>query len=73
MLVILGSEKSREVMVKPPCDTGRGGVFEIDDGVFVADKLVFVKERAGAMDEAVVLVTGSGGDALAMKSREERG
>jgi hypothetical protein len=72
MLVVLGGEKCREVMVKPPCDTGRGGILEIDDGVFVTGELILVKERSGPVNEAMVLIGGAGSDALAMETREER-
>jgi len=36
MLVILRGEEGRLVMIEPPSDAGRGRVFEINDGVFVA-------------------------------------
>jgi hypothetical protein len=60
-------------MVKPPGNPWRGRIFEIDDGVLVASELALVKERAGAMDQAVVLVGGGGGDTFPMKAREQRG
>jgi hypothetical protein len=72
MLLVLRSKKGREVMVKPPVNAGRGGVLEVDDGVFVAGKFVLVEQGAGPMHQAVVLVNGAGGDALAMEAREER-
>jgi hypothetical protein len=72
MLMVLRGEKSREVMVKPPGNFGRSRILEVDDCVFVAGKIALVEESAGAMDEAVVLVAGPGGDALAVKAREER-
>ena len=73
VLVVLGREKGREMMVEPPGDAGRGRVLEIDDGVFVAGKLALVKERPGAMDEAVVFVRCACGDALAVEARKEGG
>ena len=48
-------------MIEPPGDVRRGGVLEVDDGVLVAGELALVKERAGAMDQAVVLVGGVSG------------
>ena len=73
VLLILRSQKGREVMVEPPGDARRGAVLEIDDGVFVAGEFALVKERAGAMHQAVVLVAGAGGNALAVEARKERG
>ena len=67
VLLILRGQKGREVMVEPPGDARRGAVLEIDDGVFVAGEFALVKERAGAMHQAVVLV------ALAVEARKERG
>ena len=72
VLLVLGGEKGAEVMVEPPGDARRGGVFEVDDGVLVAGKVGFVEERSGAVDEAVVGVGGIFGDALAVKAGEER-
>ena len=59
-------------MVKPPGNFGRSRILEVDYGVFVAGKVALVEESAGAMDEAVIFVAGAGGDALAVKAREER-
>ena len=73
ILLVLGREKGRQMMVEPPCDLGRGRVLEVDDGVFIAGKLALVEERAGAMHQAVIFVAGVGGDALAVETREERG
>jgi hypothetical protein len=73
MLVILWGEEGGLVMVEPPGDAGRGGVLEIDDGVFVAGEFALVKERTGAMDQAVILVGCAGVDALAMEASKQRG
>jgi hypothetical protein len=61
------------VVIEPPGNPGRGGVLEINDGIFVAGKLALVKERAGAMNQAVVLIAGAGSDTLTMEAREQRG
>jgi hypothetical protein len=61
------------MMIEPPGNPGRGRVFEVDNGVFVAGEFTLVKERAGSMDEAVVLVGGVRGDAFAMEASKERG
>ena len=59
------------MVVEPPCDFRRGRVLEIDDSVLIARELALVKERAGAMNEAMVFVRGVGRDALAVKARKE--
>jgi len=61
------------VVIEPPGDAGRGRIFEIDDGVFVAGELGLIEEGSGAMDEAVVFVVGAGMDALLVESAEKRG
>jgi hypothetical protein len=38
MLGIFGFQERALMMVKPPCKLRRGGVLEIDDGIFVAIK-----------------------------------
>ena len=70
ILMILGSEEGAEVVIEPPGDFGRGGIFEVDDGVFVAGEVGFVKEGAGAVDEAAKLVGGVGADALLVETAE---
>ena len=68
--MIFGREEGAEVVIEPPGDSGRGGIFEIDDGVFVAGKVGLIKQRAGAVDEAVKLVFGVWADALLVESAE---
>lgn len=60
------------MMVEPPGDTRRGGVLEIDDGVFVTDELAFVKKRTGAVHESVILVGSFRVHTLAMEPCKER-
>jgi hypothetical protein len=72
-LLVRGSQKGRKMVVEPPGNPRRGGVFEIDNGVFVAGKLALVKERAGAVYQAVVLIACPRGDAFTMEAREQRG
>ena len=73
ILLVLGREKGRDVVVKPPGNAGRGGILEVDDGVFVAGKFILVKQCAGAVDEAVILVARRRRNALSMEARKERG
>ena len=73
MLLVLRRQKRRQVVVKPPRDPRRGRVLEIDNGVFVAGKLVLVEQSPGPMHQAVVLVAGACGDPFAVKPREQRG
>ena len=54
--MVLGGEKGGKMVIEPPGDFGRGGVFEVDNGVFVAGEIALVEERAGAVHEAVVLI-----------------
>ena len=49
---ILGRKECALVMIEPPGNLGRAGVFEVDNGVFVAVKICFVEKRAGAMQQA---------------------
>jgi hypothetical protein len=72
MGLILGRKKCRLVMIEPPGDPGRGRVFEIDNGVFVAGEFSFVEQGPGAVDQAVKLVRGPGLDTFAMKTCEQR-
>ena len=60
------------MVIEPPCDARRGRVLEVDDSVLVACELAFVKECAGAVNQAVVGVGRAGVDALAMEPREQR-
>src|ERR1700719_4533094 len=71
VLVVGGREECAEVMIEPPSDARGSGIFEIDDGVFVAGKVGFVEKSAGAMDEAARFVAGVAIDALAMEAGEE--
>jgi hypothetical protein len=60
-------------MVEPPGDFGRTGVLEIDDGVFVAVEMGFIKERSRAMQKAGEDEVGVFANALAIKTGEECG
>src|ERR1700683_887953 len=66
-------EKCTLVMIKPPRDFWRTGILEVDDGIFVAIEVRFVKERAGTMQEAGEDKGGVFADALAIKTGEESG
>ncbi len=73
VLGIIGGEEGALVMVEPPGNFGRAGVFEVDDGVLVAVELLFIEQRSGAMDEAGELELGIAADALAVKAGKQRG
>jgi hypothetical protein len=60
-------------MVEPPSDFGRTGVLEIDDGIFVAVEMRFIKERSRAMQQAGEDEGGVLANALAVKPGEECG
>jgi hypothetical protein len=68
--MIFRSEECGEVVIEPPGDFGRWGVFEVDDGVLVAGKVGLIEEGAGAVDEAAELVGGVLGDTLVVKAAE---
>lgn len=61
------------MMVEPPGDFWGRRVFKVYDGVFVADKVSFIKKSAGAMHEAVIGIFGVRDNAFAVKSRKKRG
>src|SRR5271155_5131851 len=65
-------EKRTFVMVEPPGDLGRTGVLEIDDGIFVAVEMGFVKKRSGAMQQSGEDEVSVFANALAIKAGEER-
>ncbi|HEX8811517.1 MAG TPA: hypothetical protein VF742_05955 [Terracidiphilus sp.] len=56
LLKVLGVSRREEgalVMVEPPGNVGRTGVFEIDNSVFVTVELFLVEQRTGAVDQPV--------------------
>jgi hypothetical protein len=71
--MIVGCQEGAEVVIEPPCDFGRGRIFEVDDGVLVARKVGFVEEGSGAVHQAAKLVGGIGADALVVKAAEQGG
>ncbi len=72
VLMIFGGEEGAEVVIEPPGNAGRRGIFEVDNGVFVAGEFSLVEEGAGAVNEAVVFVIGARMDALLVEPAEER-
>ena len=44
-------QKSALVVIEPPGDFGRAGVFEINDGILIAVELFFVEKSARAMEK----------------------
>jgi hypothetical protein len=60
------------VVIEPPGDFGRTGILEIDNGILVAIELVFVEERAGAMQQAGVNEFHIAANAFAVETREQR-
>ena len=66
-------EKCALVMVEPPGDFRRTGVLEVDDGIFVAVEVGFVKKRSGAMQKAGEDEVGIFANPLAVETGEERG
>lgn len=60
-------------MVEPPCNFGRTGIFEIDNCVFVAVEMGFVKKRSRAVQEAGEEEVGVFANALAIEAGEQCG
>src|SRR5208337_39539 len=70
---IVGRQKRAFVVIEPPGNFGRTGIFEIDDGILVAIELIFVEERAGAVQQAGVDEVDIAADAFAVETGEQRG
>ncbi len=68
-----GSKERALVMIEPPGDFGRAGILEIDDGVFVAIKLLLVKQRPGAMKQSGEDETGVTANALPIEAGKQGG
>src|SRR5580700_10681358 len=61
------------MMVEPPGDFRRRGIFEIDDGVFVAIEMRFVKQRSRPMHKSGEDKLGILANALAIKTGKDGG
>src|ERR1700726_33895 len=70
---VFGLEEGALVVVEPPGEVGRGGIFEIDDGVFVAVEGAVFEGLRGLVRHAGVEEFGGGIDAFAIEARENRG
>ena len=73
MLGVGGRQEGALVVVEPPGNFGRAGIFEVDDGILVAVELLFVEQRAGAVDQAGEHEVGVAANALAVEAGEQRG
>ncbi len=70
---ILRGEKRALMMVEPPGNFGRAGVFEVDDGVLVAIKLFLIEQRSGTVQQAGENEGDIVPNPLPVKARKERG
>lgn len=61
------------MMIKPPCDFGRTGILEVDDGIFVSVEIRFVEQRSRAMQESGEGKVGVFANPLTIKAGEKRG
>ncbi len=61
------------MVIEPPCDPGRGRVFEVYDCVLVASKLALVEQRARTMHKALILIARALGNTFTVESSEQRG
>ena len=59
-------------MIKPPGNFGRTRIFEIDDCILVAVKLLFIEQRPGAMQQAREDELNVIANPLPVESREQR-
>jgi hypothetical protein len=73
MLGIGWREECALMMIEPPRDVGRTRVFEVDDRVLVAVKLLLIEQRAGAVNEAGKLELGVAANALAIEAGKQSG
>src|ERR1700691_6016454 len=73
MLGVGGRQKRALMVVEPPSEFGRAGIFEIHDGVFVAVECAVLEGLRGLVRHAGVEEFGGGIDALLVKARENRG
>src|ERR1700677_487213 len=73
MLGILRSEKRALMMVEPPGEQRRTGIFEIHDGVFVAVENAVFERLRSFMRHPGVHKLGIGVDAFAVKAGEHSG
>ena len=73
MARVFRRKKSALVMIEPPGDLGGAGIFEVDDGVFVAIKLLLVKQRSGAMQQSGEDERGVSANALPIEAGKQGG
>ena len=73
VLGVSGREKRALVVIEPPGDVRRTGVFEIDDRIFVAVELLFIEQRSRAVNQTGELEVDVTADAFSVKAREQRG
>src|SRR5438477_7253806 len=66
-------EERALVMVEPPSDFGRTGILEVHDSVFVAVKLLLVKQGSGAVQQAGKNEADVVADAFPVKTRKQSG
>src|SRR5438094_8994680 len=72
MRSILGGKKCALMVVKPPGNFWRTGIFEINDCILVAVKLLFIEQRPGAMQQAWKDELNMSANPLPVESREQR-
>ena len=67
---VFGSQKCRLMMIEPPSEFLRRGVFEIDDGILIAVKHRHVEEIPGPMKQTFVLDFRVGMNSFFVESRK---
>ena len=73
MLGIGRRKKCALMMVEPPRDFRRTGIFEVNDGVLITVKFFFVEQGAGAVHQSGKDEFSIAANALAIETREQGG
>jgi hypothetical protein len=73
MAMIFRRQKCAQMMIEPPGNRWRGAIFEIDNRVLIAGKILFVEQRSRAVDQSTEFILCVRCDAFAMKACKQRG
>src|SRR6185437_7308562 len=71
-LRIFRREKGALMMVKPPGNLRRSRILKVDNGIFIAVKIGFIKERACTMHQPCELEVHIRSDAFAIEAGKQR-
>lgn len=71
--MIFRRQKCAQMMIEPPGNRRRGAIFEIDNRVLIAGKVLLVEQRSRAVDQSAEFIFRVRRDAFAMKACKQRG